>query len=352
MRGGGHAQEPGYLKRLGPVWATLVLKPSTTKVARLSSSDAVATIRLRSGTLKIDARRRDSARSALRAYLQQHGATIVSFIPDKTWLVYAAPGAVSGALEAGLAVSVAPCEPQHKIAPEWSGLIEADARLSDDGGLSGDSDSVGSDGAAQLAADGSGSGTASDFATASDGKVAKSVITAQLFCPACTPASAQALASAMAAAWHDPLAASLLTAAQDRAQPPSPPTAPVNSSDGGSATALTPAPAPSCPPVLRARGRLLQVVVGAPDVAAALAWLSTRPEVHWLEPTPRLVRRDIWGDLVVQSGGPGLGPAALAQPTSAGAHRFWARGLDGAGQVVGISDSGVDMDSCYFFDPK
>jgi hypothetical protein len=32
-------------------------------------------------------------------------------------------------------------------------------------------------------------------------------------------------------------------------------------------------------------------------------------------------------------------------------HAFWAAGLDGRGQIVGMGDSGVDMRSCFFSDP-
>lgn len=27
-------------------------------------------------------------------------------------------------------------------------------------------------------------------------------------------------------------------------------------------------------------------------------------------------------------------------------------GIDGSGQIIGIGDSGVEVDSCYFFDPQ
>jgi hypothetical protein len=30
---------------------------------------------------------------------------------------------------------------------------------------------------------------------------------------------------------------------------------------------------------------------------------------------------------------------------------FWSAGLDGTGEIVGIGDSGIDMDSCFFSDP-
>jgi len=33
-------------------------------------------------------------------------------------------------------------------------------------------------------------------------------------------------------------------------------------------------------------------------------------------------------------------------------HPLWSKGLDGQGQLVGVGDSGIDMDSCYFFDPE
>jgi subtilisin family serine protease len=33
------------------------------------------------------------------------------------------------------------------------------------------------------------------------------------------------------------------------------------------------------------------------------------------------------------------------------AHAFWDAGLDGRNQIVGMGDSGIDMDSCFFSDP-
>lgn len=37
-------------------------------------------------------------------------------------------------------------------------------------------------------------------------------------------------------------------------------------------------------------------------------------------------------------------------PASAAALRFWAAGLSGRGVTIGVGDTGVDVDSCYFHD--
>ncbi|GFH32022.1 uncharacterized protein HaLaN_31169, partial [Haematococcus lacustris] len=34
-----------------------------------------------------------------------------------------------------------------------------------------------------------------------------------------------------------------------------------------------------------------------------------------------------------------------------GYHPLWEAGLDGAGQLVGVVDTGLDMGSCFFWDP-
>ncbi|KAG2450043.1 hypothetical protein HYH02_000147 [Chlamydomonas schloesseri] len=225
-------------------------------------------------------------------------------------------------------------------------------------------------------------GQGDDFASIQEGGVTKYVITAQLFAPGggSRPAAARAQADQLAAQWLKPLTAAVLQARQPPQQPHQPQgEGPTTVAAEVAASGTVPstsepkrlrrhrrrrallqreaAPASAdgaaCAPALRARGRLLLAVVCAGgDVVAALGWLAAQPETHWLEPTPRLAKRDVWGDLLVQSGGRGLSAGVLGRPLDLGAHVFWSRGLDGRGQVLGISDSGVDLDSCYFFDPE
>jgi hypothetical protein len=73
---------------------------------------------------------------------------------------------------------------------------------------------------------------------------------------------------------------------------------------------------------------------------AGLEWLAGREAVHWLAPTSAATLRNMRAVHIVQS--------AVAE--GAGTAPLWAAGLHGEGQVVGMGDSGVDTDSCYFRD--
>jgi hypothetical protein len=63
-----------------------------------------------------------------------------------------------------------------------------------------------------------------------------------------------------------------------------------------------------------------------------------------------------WRNLAASAVAQGSPAAARLQrfqeAVDPGMHPLWAAGLKGQGQVVGVGDSGVDMDSCFFFDPK
>ncbi|KXZ56646.1 hypothetical protein GPECTOR_1g582 [Gonium pectorale] len=296
-------------------------------------------------------------RAELYEYLAQESATVHGYVPENTWVVYARWRVVTGALAQELASSVVPLEPGDKIAPEWSAVLSVGEATSTGGGAAVSSDGTDDpdgDGQAATAAllRGSTSSTSEAqqwFASAESGGVTKYIVTAQIF--GATAAATRALAARLSELWQRPLTDSVRSAAQQRDAARR--SAPASTAAGGGAApppdALTTS---ACTPGLRPRGRLLQAVVCTADVAAALRWLAAQPEVHWLEPTPRLRRHDIWGDLLVQSGGRGLTAATVAQPTRVAAHRMWSAGLDGSSQLIGISDTGVDTDSCYFFDPQ
>jgi subtilisin family serine protease len=74
--------------------------------------------------------------------------------------------------------------------------------------------------------------------------------------------------------------------------------------------------------------------------------------VYWIAPRMKHSLNNFAAGAVVQ-GSPLA--ARVSEPSEAGAqglHPIWEAGLRGEGQIVGIGDSGVDMDSCYFYDPK
>jgi hypothetical protein len=83
-----------------------------------------------------------------------------------------------------------------------------------------------------------------------------------------------------------------------------------------------------------------------------LHWLARRPMVYWVAPRMKHGWNNFAAGAVVQ-GSPLA--ARVEDPSEAGGpglHPIWEAGLRGEGQIVGMGDSGVDMDSCYFYDPK
>ncbi|KAF6265943.1 hypothetical protein COO60DRAFT_1697601 [Scenedesmus sp. NREL 46B-D3] len=103
-----------------------------------------------------------------------------------------------------------------------------------------------------------------------------------------------------------------------------------------------------CQPELLARSRMeLNIAVCPQDLSEVLHWLSGQAAVHWLAPRPRLRLQNAIASMIVQNNG--IQPTADYKAPDA--HFFWQAGLDGKGQVVGIGDSGIDMNSCFFRDP-
>lgn len=87
-------------------------------------------------------------------------------------------------------------------------------------------------------------------------------------------------------------------------------------------------------------------------VGPVLKWLARQPMVYWLAPRMQHTWDNLAASAVTQ-GAPAVARAGRAADAAAdGLHPIWAAGLRGEGQVVGVGDSGVDMDSCYFYDPK
>ena len=74
-------------------------------------------------------------------------------------------------------------------------------------------------------------------------------------------------------------------------------------------------------------------------------WLVVRPAVHWVEPVARKMTMAHEASAVMQSSLPATNDAL--DPAT---RPFWAAGITGKGQVVGIGDSGLDVDHCFFTD--
>jgi subtilisin family serine protease len=94
------------------------------------------------------------------------------------------------------------------------------------------------------------------------------------------------------------------------------------------------------------------------DLPHVLKWLSRHPAVHYLHPRGRTELQSNSVATAIMQGGDMA--SLLAQASSSGTtatasapseHPAWAAGLTGAGQILGIGDSGIDTSSCYFNDP-
>jgi len=74
---------------------------------------------------------------------------------------------------------------------------------------------------------------------------------------------------------------------------------------------------------------------GSSCLLALLAYLTTLPEVMYIEPYP-VLKTFNWDAA-------GIGQSGDATSTPA-----WGVGLTGQGQVVGVADTGLDVNNCFF----
>ena len=73
--------------------------------------------------------------------------------------------------------------------------------------------------------------------------------------------------------------------------------------------------------------------------ALALSYeISKISNIFWVEPAPRNEVHNHWAKGITQSGSPFVEPVT-------------ARGITGKGQIVTVGDSGLDPNSCFFYDP-
>lgn len=111
---------------------------------------------------------------------------------------------------------------------------------------------------------------------------------------------------------------------------------------------------PTCAISLASGDRL---VVAAPAAAArrVALWAAASPATHWAAPRARRGARNFYAASIIQSGTAGAasvqqdgtwaGPAPASTP-------HWVAGLRGQGAVLGMGDTGVDIDHCAFRDDK
>lgn len=71
--------------------------------------------------------------------------------------------------------------------------------------------------------------------------------------------------------------------------------------------------------------------------------------MHWLHPKPKSQLHNWRASGIIQSG---RVPPREDGVESSEIHPIWSAGIRGEGQIVGCGDSGIDVDSCFFFDSR
>jgi hypothetical protein len=113
-----------------------------------------------------------------------------------------------------------------------------------------------------------------------------------------------------------------------------------------------------CSPVVNSIGNTVfhEVRVCLHDLNAAKQLLAQQPTIQWVDVVARKVPQNLMAGSVLQSGAiKGVPPGyadnmfpdapVLGDPRgSASLRPYWAAGLDGTGQLVGVTDTGIDMD--------
>jgi subtilisin family serine protease len=105
------------------------------------------------------------------------------------------------------------------------------------------------------------------------------------------------------------------------------------------------------------RGKLELLLHTSP--CDSLTALSRQPWVQWLEPAPSVAARNLFAVEAVLSDAwsqcdasslPSRDGAALGADPALQQRPLWAAGLTGRGQVIGLGDTGLDLQSCFFSD--
>ncbi|KAG2427548.1 hypothetical protein HXX76_012202 [Chlamydomonas incerta] len=91
----------------------------------------------------------------------------------------------------------------------------------------------------------------------------------------------------------------------------------------------------------RMRSPRLQVFLCAEDLDAGITWIAARDIVIWIQPQARTTVNNGVASWISQTGG--VTSAQYDNPAGAGLRPFWRAGLMGQGQIVGVSDTGVDL---------
>jgi subtilisin family serine protease len=73
-------------------------------------------------------------------------------------------------------------------------------------------------------------------------------------------------------------------------------------------------------------------------MADAASWLSSQHSAHWIEPHQKYSLLNHRARDIIQT-------------NRRGSTAIWNRTINGEGQIIAHGDTGVDYDSCFFYDP-
>lgn len=277
----------------------------------------------------------------LASFLKKNGAVIASYVPEDTWLVLGKASVLAKAADT-FGAPTADYAPMHKVAPEWAPVLESLPQIAGGGG------SAASAAARQeqpssrhrrlleALSDGAATTEASDVASTPVNLDSLDVLPAAA--PGSSPSSpkyavsvalhdglAEGAAKGLARTWAQALTQQLGLADTDYA----------------------------CVPVLRPSAvtgpQAIRAYVCAEHMEAALAWLAHQPQVAYLQPLMRAVTANLKASMLLQTGNLTSSAADLMRMET---HPYWAMGLDGTGEVVGVIDTGLDARHCAFHDDR
>jgi len=86
------------------------------------------------------------------------------------------------------------------------------------------------------------------------------------------------------------------------------------------------------------RDDLALIKISRQHLSTAVRFLAHRREVHWVEQDKRFRIQNKWIKYVIQS--------------DYNVTTVWNHGIRGEGQIIAMGDTGVDWDSCFFYDPN
>jgi len=299
---------------------------------------------------------------SVEAWLHSRGGVVLHPVPDDHWLVRATDDTIHALLTHFPGTTAAALEPSFKQATSLDSLVSVvsaydraaqKAETQPAVGIShavsrSSANSAAADSSADEAASGSSSGSGYDSSsdTKSKGvKMFKSMLPKELAGVAASQTESGEVMVTLTV-----LGQPLVGSTDKEIKAAS--AAWVQELQQGLEAALDAAAYPGCQPNVTGVGILsaAHVRVCTQHMPAAISWLSEQPSVTYVDIVRERKRLDLVAASAVQAGS--LPDPFVDLRTAASAQPLWEAGIDGSGQIVGVSDSGADLDTCYLYDPK